>query len=147
MQVQFVVEGTVAVQGQFIQKMRRRLSGFLVRSACFEGQGGDFFIHGVALSLSGRADRGLTVISSHWGPRPRPKGRSIAKNASRRLLWAARNARSVSGVQGKKSAGSVAASETLVARNRCSLRSARGALKKLMPRRWQERALQQIALW
>ena len=42
----------------------------------------------------GRADRGLTAISSHGRIAPHPKGRSRAKNAPRRLVCSARNARS-----------------------------------------------------
>ena len=49
--VRLVVQGAIAVQGQFIEKVRRRRLDFVIRSERLEGEGGDFFVHGVALSL------------------------------------------------------------------------------------------------
>ena len=39
------------MQGEFIEKMRRRRCSFVIRSERLEGQGGEFIVHGVALSL------------------------------------------------------------------------------------------------
>ena len=45
--VRFVVQGSIAVQSEFIQKVRGRRLRFMVWSVCIEGQGGDSVVHGV----------------------------------------------------------------------------------------------------
>ncbi|BDV36449.1 hypothetical protein SS37A_39790 (plasmid) [Methylocystis iwaonis] len=122
--IRLVVQGAVAMQSQFIEKVRPRRLDFVIRSERPEGQGGDFFVHGVALSLEAAPIRALTAIRSHGRIAPHPKGRSKAKNAPRRLLWVARNARSASVGQGKEVGG-----------ERCGKRAVCGDIAALSGRR------------
>jgi hypothetical protein len=49
--VRLVVQGAIAVQRQFIEKVGRRRLDIVFGSERLEGEGGDFFVHGVARSL------------------------------------------------------------------------------------------------
>ena len=93
------------MKSELIEEMRGGRPFVVIRMRPVKGRGGDFVDHGVGSFAYGRADRGLTAISSHRRNAPHPKGRSNAEDASRRLVCSARNARREAAGQGKEVGG------------------------------------------
>lgn len=110
-----VLEGSISEKGRLGEEMRGRRPLVVIRMRSVKGRSGDFVDHGVGTFAYGRADRGLTAILSHRRNAPHRKGRSNAEDASPRLTCAQGMPAEKRPGRGKKSAGSVAANEALVA--------------------------------
>lgn len=93
------------MKSEFVEKMRGGRPVVVIRMRSVGGRSGDFVDHGGGSFAYGRADRGLTAISSHRRNAPHPKGRSEAEDASHRLVCSARNARREAAGQGKEVGG------------------------------------------
>jgi hypothetical protein len=112
------------MKSELVEEMRGGRPLVVIRVRSLEGRRGDFVDHGGSSFAYGRADRGLTAISSHRRIAPHPKGRSNAEDASRRLVCSARNARPMRAGQGKEVGG-----------ERCGKRAACGVIAALSGRR------------
>ena len=74
------------MKSDFVEEMRGGRPVVVIRMRSVEGRIGDFVDHGGGSFAYGRANRGLTAISSHRRNAPHPKRRSEAEDGSRRLV-------------------------------------------------------------